>query len=143
MLIRALRQADMPTAHELLRQLGYDVGVEELAARLAHVLAAADHCVAVAEQDGRVIGLMHVFVRPALEKPCEALVQALVVDERMRGRGIGLALMHEAEAWAAARGLPSVALYTRNAQAFYARLGYDMVAAPDLMRKPLGRKEGS
>jgi GNAT superfamily N-acetyltransferase len=70
-------------------------------------------------------------------------VQALVVDERMRGRGIGLALMHEAEAWAAARGLPSVALYTRNAQAFYARLGYDMVAAPDLMRKPLGRKEES
>ena len=143
MLIRAFRQADMPTARELLRQLGYDVGVEELAARLARVLDAADHYVAAAEQDGRVAGLMHVFVRPALEKPCEALVQALVVDEAMRGQGIGHALMGEAEAWAAARGLPSVALYTRNAQAFYARMGYAKVATADLMRKSVRRKEGS
>jgi len=144
MLIRAFRQADLPAACRLLRQLGSEVAVEELAARLARVLDAADHRVAVAEtDDGRVAGLMHVFVRPALEKPCEAVVQALVVDETLRGRGMGLALMQDAEAWTAARGLTSVALHTRHAGGFYTRLGYAKVASADLMRKRLGREEGA
>jgi N-acetylglutamate synthase-like GNAT family acetyltransferase len=146
MLIRAFHRADLPTVCELLRQLGSEIGVEELAGRLAFVLAAPGHRVLMAEHDGRVVGLMHVFVRPALEKPCEAVVQALIVDETLRGQGIGQALMHQAEAWAAARGLKSVALHTRHAEAFYARLGYARVAAADLMRKrltPLVREEGS
>src|SRR5688572_22278799 len=66
MLIRPFRRADMPTARELLRQLGYEVGIEELAARLARLLGAADHHVTVAEHDGRVAGLLHAFARPAL-----------------------------------------------------------------------------
>jgi N-acetylglutamate synthase-like GNAT family acetyltransferase len=145
MLIRAFRQPDLPTARELLRQLGYEIGVEELASRLQHVLAAPDHRVVMAEHDGRAIGLMHVFVRPALEKPCEAVVQAVVVDETCRGRGIGQALMREAEAWATGRGLQSVALHTRHAKAFYQGLGYAPVASADFMRKrlgPAGREEG-
>jgi GNAT superfamily N-acetyltransferase len=142
MLIRPYRQADLPTARDLLRQLGYEVGVEELAGRLARVLDAPDHRVMVAEDDkGRVAGLMHVFVRPALEKPCEILVQALVVDETLRGRGIGQTLMREAEAWAAARGLASVALHTRHASEFYQRLGYARVARADFMRKHLGASD--
>jgi ribosomal protein S18 acetylase RimI-like enzyme len=146
MLIRAFRQSDQPRVRELLHQLGYDIAAEDLDARLARVLSAQDHCIVVAEQDSRVAGLMHVFVRPALEKPCEAVVQALVVDEALRGQGIGRALMCEAEAWAAGRGLGSVALYTRHAGAFYRRLGYAEAATPDFMRKRLGHsglKEGA
>ena len=133
----------MPTARELLRQLGYDVGIEELAARFARLLGAADHHIAVAEYDGRAAGLLHAFARPALEKPYEAVVQVLVVDSTWRGQGIGRALMREAEAWAAARGLASVALHTRNARAFYTRLGYREVAAADFMRKRLRLEKGS
>ena len=143
MLIRPFRQADMPTARGLLRQLGYEVGIEELAARLARILDAGDHHVTVAEHDGCVAGLLHAFARPALEKPYEAVVQVLVVDQTWRGQGIGQALMHDAEAWAAARGLASVALHTRSAQVFYTRLGYRQVATADFMRKPLRLEEGS
>ena len=141
MLIRAFRQADLPTARGLLRHLGCEIGVDELAGRLALVLAAPDHRVVMAEHDGRVAGLMHVLIRPALEKPCEAVVQALVVDEALRGQGVGRALMRDAEAWAAARGLASVALHTRTARAFYTRLGYATVATADFMRKPLAGEE--
>jgi len=146
MLNRAFRQSDLPTACDLLRQLGYEVGIENLAGRLAHVLAAPDHRVVVAEHDGRVAGLMHVFIRPALEKPCEVVVQALVVEEALRGRGIGQALMQDAEAWALARGLRSVALHTSRAEAFYTRLGYARIAGAEFMRKhlrPAGWEEGS
>ena len=50
MLIRPFRQADMPLARELLRQLGYEMAAEVLTSRFARVLAAADHNVVVAEQ---------------------------------------------------------------------------------------------
>lgn len=43
--------------------------------------------------------------------------------------------MAEAEQWARARGLPSVALHTRNAAPFYLKLGYSESAALVRMRK--------
>jgi GNAT superfamily N-acetyltransferase len=141
--IRPFRRSDASGAQALLRQLGAEVAAEEFDARIERVLAQPGQCVAVAEEDGRVVGLLHVFERPALEKPCEAVVQALVVDAGARGRGIGRALMQAAEAWARSRGLGSVALHTRRAQAFYALLGYQEVATSALMRKQLSRWEGS
>lgn len=118
-----------------MRQLGYDIAEGELAGRIARVLESADHCFVVAEFDGQVAGILHVFRRPALEKPCEAIVQALVIDASVRGRGLGNALMRLAEEWASTRGLASIALHTRKAQAFYEGLGYGRVASSDLMRK--------
>ena len=46
------------------------------------------------------------FERPALEKPCEAVVQALVVDSEARSNGVGEALMREAEAGPRAASCP-------------------------------------
>jgi GNAT superfamily N-acetyltransferase len=137
MRIRAFQRSDVPVVQGLLKQLGYDVADVELAGRVERVFAASDHYVAVAEQDGQVVGLLHAFVRPALEKPCEAVVQAIVVDSGSRGCGVGKALMSAAETWARSKHLNSVALSTRKAEAFYALLGYDKVATSHLMRKDL------
>lgn len=139
--IRPFRRTDISVVRELLEQLGYEVAAAELDRRVERILAAADHHIAVAEEGGEVVGLLHVFERPALEKPCEAVVQALVVDAKRRGHGVGKALM--AEAWARARGLDSVALSTRHAQAFYTQLGYTKVATSDLMRKAVGEGRAS
>jgi GNAT superfamily N-acetyltransferase len=142
--IRPFRRSDASAARVLLRELGAELTADEFEARIERVLADPGHHVAVAEQaDGRVLGLLHVFERPALEKPCEAVVQALVVDADARGGGIGQALMRTAEAWARSRRLGSVALQTRRAQAFYARLGYEVVATSALMRKQLTQREKS
>src|SRR4029453_17759963 len=96
-------------------------------ARFENVLATDDHRIIVAEVEGTVVGVLHMFERPALEKPCEAVVQALVVDSEARSSGVGEALMHEAEAWAQSRKLPSVSLYSRadrkRAHAFYEPIG--------------------
>ena len=131
----------MAAVGALLRQLGYKVAPPELDRRIERVLAAAGHYVAVVEEQSEVVGLLHVFERPALEKPCEAVVQSLVVDASVRGRKIGKALMDAAEAWAKTRGLGSVVLSTRKASAFYTQLGYDKVASSDLMRKAVNPVE--
>lgn len=139
--IRPVDAKDLPAVGDLLRQLGYVIDAGDLAERIARVSGVHDHRVVVAELDGRVVGLMHVFARPALEKPSEAVVQALVVNKSCRGKGIGQALMHDAEAWAKARALASVVLHTRvdreDARAFYARIGYTTAATSHLMRKTL------
>jgi GNAT superfamily N-acetyltransferase len=112
--VRPLRSSDVEAASGLLRQLGYDVAPEELAARLQRVLASAPHYGAVAVDDGgRVVGLAHAYERPALEKPCEAVVQAVVVERGARRSGAGRLLMASVEEWARARGLTHIALHTR------------------------------
>lgn len=137
MIIRDARPADLAVIHRLIGQLADAPDEAEFRARFARVSATPGHRVIVAEMDGEVAGVLHVFERPALEKPCEAVVQALVVDGERRGAGIGQALMREAEAWTAARKLASTALYTRidreRARMFYERIGYRLKATSHLM----------
>ena len=137
MTIRGVTQADAAPIAALIRELAGDATTDDIAARLTSVLARDDHRVWVVEQGDRIEGVLHAFIRPALEKPVEVVVQSLVVSPKQRKAGIGRALMAEAEGWAQQSGHTSVALHTRNAQAFYARLGYAAVASPDLMRKAL------
>jgi GNAT superfamily N-acetyltransferase len=137
--IRALGVRDLPIAAGLLSQLGYPMDGEELRRRYDAVARSRDHAVMVAEADGRVVGLCHMFARPALDKPPEAVVQALVVDQACRASGVGRIMMAAAETWAADRGFKSVALATQvmrsDAHAFYEALGYRRAATSHLYRK--------
>jgi ribosomal protein S18 acetylase RimI-like enzyme len=139
--IRLLRPDDLPIAAELLRQLGYVTSTDELAGRIDRVLASGSHFAGVAEDGGRIVGLVHAYERAALEKPCEAVVQSLVVDTRARKAGAGRLLMAAAETWARAKGLGNVVLHTRidrdDARAFYERIGYRRAATSHLMSKRL------
>ena len=137
MIIRDARPADMAMVRRLIGQLADAPDEAEFRARFERVSAESGHRIIVAEMESEVVGVLHVFERPALEKPCEAVVQALVVDGERRGAGIGEALMREAEAWAVARKLASTALYTRidrdGARLFYERIGYRLKATSHLM----------
>jgi GNAT superfamily N-acetyltransferase len=139
--IRAMTRADLPAARDLLDQLGYKLAIEEVARRFAAVVSAPGHAAMVAEAAGRVAGLVHVYARPALENPPEAIVQALVVEDARRRGGVGRALMAAAEAWAIARGLRSLALSSNSARsgahAFYHALGYRTAATSLILRKDL------
>jgi GNAT superfamily N-acetyltransferase len=110
--IRDVEARDYGAVRGLFGQLGYAPDEPEFRRRFDSVRAAAGHRIIIAEEGGAVVGVLHVFERPALDKGCEAVVQALVVDDTMRSRGIGDALMHEAETWAASRGLDGTSLYT-------------------------------
>jgi GNAT superfamily N-acetyltransferase len=140
MTLRDVTPADFAAVRRLLGQLGYAPDEAEFRHRFDSVLATAGHRVILAEDEGAVVGVLHVFERPALDKGCEAVVQALVVDDTVRSRGVGEALMNEAEAWAARRGLPATSLYTSikraRAHAFYERLGYRIKGTSHLMGRP-------
>jgi len=100
-----------------------------------------DHAIFVGEQDGQVVALLHVYERPAFDKPPEVIVQALVVDQNCRGKGVGKAMMNRAERWAADRKFSTVALTSSvsrsGAHSFYNEIGYKVAATSHLFRKNL------
>jgi len=139
--LRPMTRCDTPHSLALLAQLGYRLTQVEAERRYAAVAASARHSLLVAEVDQRIVGLLHVYARPALEKPPEAVVQALVVDQAFRGAGIGRTLMAAAERWASEQGYRSVALSSNvvrtGAHAFYEAIGYQPIATSRLLRKEL------
>jgi len=136
-ILRDAQPSDFAAVRRLLGQLGYAPDEAEFRHRFDSVTATPGHRIIVAEEEGAVVGVLHVFERPALDKGCEAVIQALVVDDTVRGRGVGEALMREAEAWASRRGLGATSLYTNvtrdRARAFYERIGYRLKGTSHLM----------
>ena len=139
--LRPMSRFDAGCCRTLLTQLGYEMTEAELERRFDEVSSAPEHSLLVAETAGQVVGLMHVFTRPALENPREAVVQAIVVDEAFRRSGAGRHLMAAAEQWGSERGCRSVVLSSNiaraSAHAFYAALGYRVSATSLVFRKEL------
>ena len=114
---------------DLLAQLGYPAGAEEVPDRIAALEREGNAVALVAEIDGVVVGLVtaHVIRAIASSTPV-AWLTSLVVSERARGRGVGEALVRSAEAWARDRGATRIAvtsaLHRTGAHEFYERIGY-------------------
>ena len=130
--IRPITAEDIPATVPLLAQLGYEMTLEEAGRRVREVLAMPNHALLVAEIAGRIAGLLHVFVRPAVENPREAVVEALVVAENCRRVGVGRRLMEGALAfcrqnYAAQPVALTAQTYLRR---FYESLGFAAVSDP-------------
>ncbi len=113
----------------LCTQLGYPAEEHVMPSRLARVQNDPNARVLIAESDDTAIGLATVHVRHTMnhEAPIAQLT-LLVVDEGQRSRGVGRALVAEAERWARAQGshriVVTTALQRADAHAFYERIGY-------------------
>ena len=139
--LRSITRDNVPQCLSLLAQLGYQMTLEEAMRRVGEVISTPDHSALVAEMAKRIVGLLHVFARPAIENPQEAVVQSIVVDEAFRRAGIGRTLMAEAERWGRERDCRSVVLSSNveraPAHAFYAALGYRIAATSYVLRRDL------
>ena len=91
----------------------------------------------VAEEDCQIVGAIVTVVRDTL--PIAVLtprrvanIDIIVVRSDRQGRGIGRALMAQAEQWARTRGADDIELtvYSFNQKAirFYSELGYETVS---------------
>lgn len=129
MLLHPATPADAPALAGLSGQLGYPSTPAQIAARLER-LGAADR-VLVAEADGRVAGWIHVRGTRSLESEPWAEIAGLVVDEGVRGRGIGRELVEAACLWAGEQGYGEVRVRSNVLRAaahrFYERQGFRTV----------------
>ena len=128
-LIRPANFADAADVARLLDQLGYPATTGEVATRFGYWLSDPMSGILVAEAASRVVAVLSMHAIPDLKRTGRWLrIESLVVDESLRGTGIGRRLVEAAEA--AARDWDCLAIEITSkrsradAHAFYLRLGY-------------------
>ncbi|HWZ86189.1 MAG TPA: GNAT family N-acetyltransferase [Thermoanaerobaculia bacterium] len=138
---RRAEARDSPRLAELSTELGYPMTAGEAAERLRELSSHPDHAILVAEEKGRVAGWIQVSLPRIFETPRRAEIAGLVVDEAVRGRGIGSGLVAAAAAWAREKGCLALRVRTNvvreRAQAFYRRAGFGPVKTQAVLEKPI------
>ena len=128
-LVRDAEERDAPAIASLCAQLGYPTPAEAVASRMDRLREGGGGRVVVAASGDAVVGLATIHIRHMInhEAPIGQLT-LLVVDERVRGQGVGRILVAESEAWVRARGckrfVVTTALRRTEAHAFYEKLGF-------------------
>jgi N-acetylglutamate synthase-like GNAT family acetyltransferase len=138
--IRHARREDISALTKLIVQLGYPSTNEQVHRRFEILVGKKDeNTVLVAELNGKIIGWVHAHIYNLLVDDPEVEIGGLVVDESMRGQGIGEKLMRAAEDWACEHSCTSV--YVRSntirtrAHEFYKGLGYEIIKSQYAFRK--------
>lgn len=127
-MIREARLTDAAALAPLIGELGYPTTADEVAARLTTFLAQGLSPLVWDEGDA-LLGVLVWTVAPSLHRPAAvAGISALVVAETARGRGVGRALVAEAEARCRALGCCRMEVTSNirreEAHRFYEALGY-------------------
>jgi ribosomal protein S18 acetylase RimI-like enzyme len=127
--IRRPESGDMEALAELMTQLGYPTRASEMQMRMEMILANKNYATFVAVSGGKVCGMIGTLTCYTYEhNGPSARILALVVSEKMRGRGVGEALITAAENDLARRNIRRVAVNARfertRAHEFYEKLGY-------------------
>ena len=140
--VRPARLEDTDALTKLADQLGYPSTVEQVRRRFEVLAENSDeNAVFVAEVDGKILGWVHAHLYNLLVDDPETEIGGLVVDETVRGQGIGERLMRAAEAWTLEKGCSSVYLRSNairaHAHEFYKRIGYTIIKSHYAFRKIL------
>jgi ribosomal protein S18 acetylase RimI-like enzyme len=137
--IRPAADADADTIAALFTDEGYPAGPSDILERLTRF--ASDHSrVLVAEHEGTLLGFIALHAMPRFEHDDRILrVLALVVDAGARERGVGRALMAEAERIGAELNAAFIEItaghHRPEARRLYESLGYDGNVAAYLRKK--------
>jgi GNAT superfamily N-acetyltransferase len=127
--VREAAPRDADAMARLCAQLGYLGEPSVMPGRLARLSSDVNARALVATQGDDVVGLVTVHLRYTMNHDAPiAQITLLVVDETVRSRGAGRALVQAAEEWARSRGTKRItvttALHRDGAHAFYEKVGY-------------------
>jgi ribosomal protein S18 acetylase RimI-like enzyme len=130
---------DAPAIAALFTDEGYPAGPSDIRNRLVHFDSPHSQVV-IAEHEGAILGFIAVHAMPRFEHDDWILrILALVVDAGARERGVGRALMAEAERIGSEVGAAFVELtaghHRPEARHLYESLGYDSTVTAYLRKK--------
>jgi GNAT superfamily N-acetyltransferase len=144
-MIRTARLDDAAAIAAMSGQLGYPATTEQIRGRLEVVLNREDMGTFVAEEEGVVVGWIHMFGCERIESEPSAEIGGLVVADGHRGAGLGAQLVAAGERWAQGRDYGAVRVRSNvlreHAHRFYQREGYEPVKRQTVFLKTLaGRR---
>jgi len=128
-IVRAPEARDMEALADLMTQLGYETRTSEMQMRMETIMANKHYTTFVAVSGGEVCGMIGTRISYSYEHNSPgAAILALVISEKMRGRGVGEALIAAAENDLAQKNIRRLAVYTHfrrtRAHEFYEKRGY-------------------
>jgi len=137
--LRVAEAADAESIATLFTDEGYPAGPSDIVVRLQR-FATPDARVIVAEHDGALLGFIAIHTLPRFEHDDRIVrILALVVDAGARERGVGRALMAEAERIGTELGAAFIEVtaghHRPEARQLYESLGYDASVAAYLRKK--------
>ncbi|WP_411346464.1 GNAT family N-acetyltransferase [Paenibacillus sp. WLX1005] len=142
--IRRAQAGDAAEIARLCEQLGYAATTEEIIERLTGSLNNEQHAIYVGELEAvptKLAGWIHVVGRYLLESAPFVEVGGLVVDEQIRGTGLGRRLLEQGEQWGREQKYEMIRLrsagYRLEAHQFYKHVGYDNFKMQQVFQKRL------
>jgi GNAT superfamily N-acetyltransferase len=138
--VRSIEPRDAPAVTVLIQQLGYNRPEAEVLRWIEDVGSSSHRQAAfVACLHDEVIGWIEVSIEHRLQSAPFALIGGLVVNDGVRGKGIGRHLCRAAESWSWDRGVSIVRVTSRStrtdAHRFYLNDGYESVKVSQVFEK--------
>jgi GNAT superfamily N-acetyltransferase len=138
--IRTAQKSDAASIATLATQLGYSTTEMEMRSRLQRIQTRTEGSAIVAELgDGNVCGWIMVVSVHSLTAAPRAEVAGLVVDQALRGMGIGALLLQAAVDWARIHHYAELRVHSNTtrerAHQFYEREGFSRIKTQVLFGK--------
>ena len=132
-IVRAANEGDALELARLLTLLGHPMAPEGVGTRWKGWRSAGNAALVVEKADGTLAGAVTLHQMIVLHRPKPVgRITSLVVDDSVRGRGIGRALVAAAEEALASRGCGLLEITSNaslpEAHTFYAHLGYEQTS---------------
>ncbi len=142
---RTYKDDDFSFLQSLLAELGYPLDEQELAQNIKGIVDGGGE-IFIAEKKGEVVGSVCVVIDARLAEGVYGEIVSLVVAASARAKGVGRALVKQAEEWAAKRvdRIRVRANVVRNgAHLFYEAQGFECVKTQKVFKKTaIGKNKG-
>src|ERR1700732_1032984 len=140
--VRPPEPRDYDKIANLAGQLGYPSTAKQVQMRIDARSTSSQHAVYVAElSEGQIAGWIGLYVFRSVEQDSCAGISGLIIDQQIRSRGVGKALLDAAENWARSQGCNAMSVHSNvtreRAHQFYTRNGYDCVKIQKYLVKAL------
>lgn len=125
-----MNKFDSIKCKELTIQLGYPDHLGDFDKRFSLINKLPHHHLVVAEavNDKLIAAWMHLEIRYLLVSSFKVQISALIVEEKVRGQGVGKKLLSYAENWTKNCGFKDIFIYSNmikeETHSFYLKLGY-------------------
>ena len=141
--IRSAMVRDADAIARLVETLGYSTPENAVRHRLEAILGSDTDLMIVAEDSaGAIAGWLQAHAAHIVESGFRVEITGLVVAAEARRRGVGRALVAEAERWARSRSAEAVVVRSNvqrsESHAFYPALGYSQTKTQAVYRKDIG-----
>ncbi len=127
-LIRDIAEQDAEAINALSTQLGYTMSIEQTLSNIRSVLRTKGHNAFVAILENKIMGWIGVAEALQIESAPFCEIRGLIVDEKLRGRGIGKLLIEKVKQWSKETGNKTLRLRCnmtrKEAHLFYQHLGF-------------------